>query len=190
MEFLFIIVVIAIVFALFGSWVAGQKNRDQGEGATLGCIFGPFGVLIEALLPTLQPPAPPTEAELTAQRERERQRREKLEAEARAFQQWREARERELAEQREAQARWLRGLRDDFVGGCKVVREEYKALWEAIPDWVKMTALGLVIGVILCLPFVLYWSGAGPAKPAVRRASEQGTQHHIAAKTPRSPSPF
>jgi len=42
---------IAVVFAVLGAYIAAQKNRDQGEGLLLGCLFGPLGVLIEALLP-------------------------------------------------------------------------------------------------------------------------------------------
>lgn len=42
----------ALVCTAFGAWIAGQKNRDPIEGAILGGVFGPFGVLIEALLPT------------------------------------------------------------------------------------------------------------------------------------------
>jgi hypothetical protein len=41
-----------------GSWVATEKKRDGGEGFLLGLFFGPFGVLIEALMPTLPGPAP------------------------------------------------------------------------------------------------------------------------------------
>lgn len=42
------------VFAFFGGWVANQKGRDPFEGGMLGLLFGPFGVHIEALLPTDQ----------------------------------------------------------------------------------------------------------------------------------------
>jgi|GEM_PF-5937317 len=34
-----------------GSWVAAQKGRSPGEGFTLGCLLGPIGVLVEAMLP-------------------------------------------------------------------------------------------------------------------------------------------
>lgn len=48
--------VLAAAFVLlasgtFGAWVAQQKRRSGGEGFLLGCLFGPFGILIEALLP-------------------------------------------------------------------------------------------------------------------------------------------
>jgi hypothetical protein len=34
-----------------GSWVAAQKGRSPGEGFALGCLLGPIGVLVEAMLP-------------------------------------------------------------------------------------------------------------------------------------------
>lgn len=43
----------AVIMAIFGAWVAAQKNRGASEGFLLGLIFGPLGVVIEALLPTL-----------------------------------------------------------------------------------------------------------------------------------------
>jgi hypothetical protein len=36
-----------------GGWVAGQKGRSGAEGFALGFVFGPFGVLVEALLPSI-----------------------------------------------------------------------------------------------------------------------------------------
>ncbi|AGA28609.1 hypothetical protein [Singulisphaera acidiphila] len=39
------------LFGGFGSWVASQKGRQPVEGMMLGAVFGPLGVLIEALLP-------------------------------------------------------------------------------------------------------------------------------------------
>jgi hypothetical protein len=51
MEFLPIIVPIWIAMGVLGAWVAMQKNRSPVEGLMLGILFGPFGVLIIALLP-------------------------------------------------------------------------------------------------------------------------------------------
>lgn len=51
-----ILAVVAAIFAVFpltGAYVATQKGRPTSEGAILGLILGPFGVLIELLLPTL-----------------------------------------------------------------------------------------------------------------------------------------
>lgn len=44
--------VVGTAFGVFGGWVASQKGRDVGEGVALGFVLGPFGVLIEALLPS------------------------------------------------------------------------------------------------------------------------------------------
>jgi hypothetical protein len=46
-----LLVLLWAVFAGFGSWVARQKNRSPVEGATLGFLFGPIGVIVEAVLP-------------------------------------------------------------------------------------------------------------------------------------------
>jgi len=51
MEWLVLIVVLALVFAGFGAFVAVQKRREASEGFILGMLFGPLGVLVEALLP-------------------------------------------------------------------------------------------------------------------------------------------
>ena len=51
-----IVVVVALAFATLGAWIASQKNRDGGEGFILGLLFGPVGVIIEAVLPTLASP--------------------------------------------------------------------------------------------------------------------------------------
>lgn len=53
--FILFVVILWVIFALFGAYVASQKNRAGMEGLILGFLFGPLGVLIEALLPTLLP---------------------------------------------------------------------------------------------------------------------------------------
>jgi hypothetical protein len=65
------ILAVWLALAVLSAWVAGQKHRSEGEGFVLGALFGPLGVLVEALLPAGTPPSPPqppTEAELEAQR--------------------------------------------------------------------------------------------------------------------------
>ena len=50
----FVIIAICVasgVFAAFGVWVAAQKDRSLVEGAILGLLFGPVGVIVEACLP-------------------------------------------------------------------------------------------------------------------------------------------
>jgi hypothetical protein len=56
MEIVVGLLVLWFLFAILGTWVAGQKNRNGVEGFALGFLFGPLGVLIEALLPTPEKP--------------------------------------------------------------------------------------------------------------------------------------
>ena len=37
----------------FSVWIAAQKGRSLAEGFLVGFLFGPLGVIVEALLPTL-----------------------------------------------------------------------------------------------------------------------------------------
>ena len=46
----------AVVLGGLSAWIAGEKHRGFGEGLLLGFLFGPLGVLVEALLPTGSPP--------------------------------------------------------------------------------------------------------------------------------------
>ena len=60
MEGLLVIgVVWAVVLGGIGDRVAGEKNCDRVEGAALGCLLGPLGLIIEAVLPTGEVPAAP-----------------------------------------------------------------------------------------------------------------------------------
>jgi hypothetical protein len=54
---LFIVVIWAAVFGGVGYWIATQKRRSEVEGVALGCLLGPIGWIIEAVLPTGEPPA-------------------------------------------------------------------------------------------------------------------------------------
>jgi hypothetical protein len=56
MEVMLLWLIGGIIFALLGSWISRQKNRREGEGLALGCMFGPIGAIIAALLPTLPEP--------------------------------------------------------------------------------------------------------------------------------------
>lgn len=60
------LVAVAVLLGVFvwgplGMWVAIQKAREAGEGYLLGLIFGPFGILIEAMLPVGTAAKPPRE---------------------------------------------------------------------------------------------------------------------------------
>jgi uncharacterized membrane protein len=46
------------IFGGLGAWIADHKDRRRGEGLILGVLFGPLGVLVEALLPTGRPAQP------------------------------------------------------------------------------------------------------------------------------------
>lgn len=51
------LVLFAVVCAFIGRWVAYQCGRRQKEGFWLGLLLGPFGVLIELLLPKFPKPS-------------------------------------------------------------------------------------------------------------------------------------
>lgn len=55
MGFLIATCVVLLLTAGLGAWVATQRHRGAGEGLVLGLLFGPFGVLVEALLPAGTP---------------------------------------------------------------------------------------------------------------------------------------
>jgi hypothetical protein len=40
-----------LLFSYLGAWVAIQCERSAVEGAVIGVILGPFGLILEALLP-------------------------------------------------------------------------------------------------------------------------------------------
>jgi len=49
-----LILIGAFITGAFGYFVANTKGRDGKEGFVLGFLFSLFGVLIEALLPTME----------------------------------------------------------------------------------------------------------------------------------------
>jgi hypothetical protein len=53
---LYALLVLWLIFAGLGYYVAVQKGRPEAEGLVLGFLFGPLGCLIVALLPS-GPPA-------------------------------------------------------------------------------------------------------------------------------------
>ena len=44
---------VVIACAIGGGYVSFTKGRDIPEGACLGAVFGPLGMLVAALLPTI-----------------------------------------------------------------------------------------------------------------------------------------
>jgi len=52
-EILFLCFLAWCAFAGLGYYIAGQKGRSEAEGLILGFLFGPVGVLVEALLPPI-----------------------------------------------------------------------------------------------------------------------------------------
>ena len=59
--------------ALFGPYVAGQRNRSMAEGFFFGLFFGPLGLIIVACLPTV--PAAASSGRVTEKPARFRERR-------------------------------------------------------------------------------------------------------------------
>jgi hypothetical protein len=55
-EFLIVGVFWIVILGGVGYWIAQQKRRSEVEGAALGCLLGPIGWIIEAVLPTGEPP--------------------------------------------------------------------------------------------------------------------------------------
>jgi len=175
MEFLVVAFVVWCVFAALGGWIAEQKNRGGGEGVALGFLFGPLGVLVEALLPTLPPPpaqavqARPAAAEESEQlrahwakvneAEREEARR-RAAAQAEAKQVAREARAASRAE-REAYLR-SRGVEPGPF-----------AWYGLLPDWGQAIVLGLTLAVPLVLFLVVVFRPSAPpaSAPAVPPAA-------------------
>jgi hypothetical protein len=59
---LLVLVLVLLLLAVLGGWVAAQRDRSIVEGLILGLLYGPLGVIVEALLPLgSRPPAPAEE---------------------------------------------------------------------------------------------------------------------------------
>jgi hypothetical protein len=145
--------VVAAVFGFLGLWIAAQKNRSEGEGFLLGALFGPFGALIEACLPSLARAAPVAPAVDPGAASRQ--------------QSAREADREYWAEQRRIQAEYLKA-RDERRAERRVLREERQAerdkayrargvepgpfAWfHALPDLTQ----ALILGATLAVPAVI-----------------------------------
>jgi hypothetical protein len=102
----------------------------------LGLLFGPFGALIEALLPTIT-------REQRAQVE-ESQRLLEVKEKRQRYEEW--LRTQTLAQEARAR-RAERALRR---------RKLRRELWESTPAWARMAIIGLGIGGAVCVPVVVY----------------------------------
>jgi hypothetical protein len=175
-----ILVVLAIVWCItggLGAWVATQKYRDVGEGFILGLLFGPLGVIVEALLPTkpAAAPAPAIDPETEAQRiasvaaiKREREEAERqrekyariLEREAAVARMEAENRQRDRKERLEARVKWYR---------ARGVEPGVFAWFKVLPDWLQPLLLGLVVTTpVLALTVNYALTHETPAQAQVR----------------------
>jgi uncharacterized membrane protein YeaQ/YmgE (transglycosylase-associated protein family) len=170
--FLLIALIISgTIFGCLGSWIASQKKRDQGEGFALGCLFGPFGALIEALLPAMsesQRPEgmipviiTPEEVERITPEEVERVRKENAELEAKreanraALEEFRRKRNQEERARFEAEARLRREAEErrarEEEERARLRRQRRDARWakiQATPEWTKVV-IGVVVMVVV-----------------------------------------
>ncbi len=58
MDVLIFLLAICVACGFFGRYISAQKIRSPTEGWWIGFVLGPIGLLIVALLPTLDPPQP------------------------------------------------------------------------------------------------------------------------------------
>jgi uncharacterized membrane protein YeaQ/YmgE (transglycosylase-associated protein family) len=141
------VVIGIVIFGLLGGWVAGEKHRHEGEGFLLGFFLGPYGVLIEALLPTL------AQGELAARATRI-QEGIALEEKQRAEQREKEKRERpeRIAQQIHQQAK----QREEAAQKKAARVESLKRRWAGTPDWARMVLIGFAVGMALSVPLVTF----------------------------------
>lgn len=142
------VLVLWAILAALGRYIAEEKGRNPREGALLAILFGPFGILLEALLPTDE----------SAVEEKRRTSKAQLEQDRLDFQESRERfrRKQEAAARR---AEWEK----------KKARNEYEELLEAkdlkpgplawfflLPDLVQALLLGLAIPALLFGLFLFF----------------------------------
>jgi hypothetical protein len=150
-----------IVFGTLGSWIAGQKNRSQGEGFALGCLFGPFGALIAALMPTLSDHRQENEPitltvtpeQWEAIQKREEEQRVKRKADAEALEQFRRERDAKEQARQRAEAAFMEQEHERIVREreerARLRRQKWNARrkrLEDMPEAVKIV-LGVVLGI-------------------------------------------
>ena len=162
MEFLIVLVVFGVIFGALGSWIAKERHRDQGEGFVLGFLFGPLGVIVEAILPTVAmapaaPQPPPLSAEelarirITAQKHEQEQKaaNERL---------WQERMERDrkheeqLAIQRQLEAQKHQENRQRKEAQQLLARRRRREFIDSVPEGTKVI-VGVIGGVIAIVMF-------------------------------------
>jgi hypothetical protein len=182
---LLLVVGVVFVFGALGSWIAMQKNRDNSEGFALGCIFGPLGVLIEALLPTLSDHSSQKDSDHSSQkdeaivltvtseqweaiRKREAEDRAKREANEKALELFRRERETEEMARRQAEAEFRRLEKERNIREREernhIRRQEWTARrqkLQGLPEWVKI-ALGVTLGIVVIAVLVSMVVGLSP----------------------------
>jgi hypothetical protein len=153
-----------IVIALFGGWVASQKGRAGGEGFLLALLFGPFGVLIEALLPTIAPrlphapapPAPPSAAAIAAQHLLVDQMR--ADEEARAAWKLQKGAIRLATQQRIAGEKLARKLDRDAAYRARGVEPGPFAWYQVLPELGQAAVMGLALAVpVVAVVVIVAW---------------------------------
>jgi hypothetical protein len=136
------------------------KKREGIEGFALGLFFGPFGVLIEALLPTGTAPAPvaPAPAPVLVQAAEEA----RAARAARWAKEAEEERERARERAREEEAeRWCRDLEAKARRAAwyreRGVEPGPLAWFKVWPDWLQMIVAGLLVSapIVAAMAFLL-----------------------------------
>lgn len=148
---LVILFVSIVICAGVGAYVAEAKNRPTGEGVALGSLLGPLGVLIVALLPTLEAPPEPDPEELEASRRAREKQLEEIRQHVWTQQKLEEAR---AAQRRAKLTAFFR--RTSVTIRDVVLQVRSNLIWlvtfrwmPALPEWVGPIVIGLLIGSIL-----------------------------------------
>jgi hypothetical protein len=171
MEVIGVLLIFAFVFGSLGNWIACQKNRDGGEGFLLGCLFGPLGVIIEAVLPTISNEAIAAaeraqaqedawrQAQREAQREAQRQRRAQRVRESRAklreFLVKFEAEQKIRSEEAGRQRSKRRKARDKELRARGIDPDDPLAWYRVMPDLAQALLLSVAFAVPAAVLFVV-----------------------------------
>jgi len=161
-----------LMMGALASWIASQKGRSGVEGFVLGVLFGPLGVIVEAVLPSpiSLPPAPRVHSQAAAgaapplsDDEIERMRRREIERAkllARQMELLRENEEQAFAYRREVYRRLARSCRYLLLLAWSSVRYFLLFGWfRDIPDWLQAIALGLVFAIPGIILLILLFRG-------------------------------